>query len=55
MRPYLEKKKKITKRGWWSGSRCWPLVKFPEPPKKKKKKKKTTKGERKGENYDTVK
>jgi hypothetical protein len=34
MRPYLEKN--ITKKGWWSGSRCRPWVQTPVLKKKKK-------------------
>jgi hypothetical protein len=30
-------KKPVQKKGWWSDSRCSPLVQAPVPPKKKKK------------------
>jgi hypothetical protein len=32
--PTSEKKKKITKKGWWRGSRCRPGVQAPVPEKK---------------------
>jgi hypothetical protein len=37
--PILGKKKKITEKGWWSGSRCRPRVQTQYRKKKKKKKK----------------
>jgi hypothetical protein len=36
----LALKKSITKKGWWSGSRCRPWVQSPVPPKQKTNKQK---------------
>jgi hypothetical protein len=47
MRPYL--KKPATEKGWWSGSKCRPVVQAPVPQKEgRKKKRKERKGRKEG-------